>query len=108
MPDFEETKFDNTILYLEPFGQQLEENRPFFTEGTDLFNKGGLFYSRRIGGSSTTELLLTNENETTNYTSIVDLLHVIKISIRIGKGLGIGFLNTFIEKKIMGTRKNKF
>ena len=98
VPDFGQTKFDNAILYLEPFEQQLEENRPFFTEGTDLFSKGGLFYSRRIGGGSTTELLLANEEETINYPSTVDLLNAIKISGRTEKGLGIGFLNAVTEK----------
>lgn len=28
----------------------IEENRQFFTEGTELFNKENIFYSRRIGG----------------------------------------------------------
>ncbi|RTY93077.1 hydrolase [Flavobacterium sp. RSP46] len=98
VPDFGQTKFDNAILYLEPFEQQLEENRPFFTEGTDLFNKGGLFYSRRIGGGSTTELLLDNQEEITNYPSTVNLLNAVKISGRTEKGLGIGFLNAVTEK----------
>ena len=48
IPDFGQTKFDNVELNLSAFEQQFTENRPFFTEGTDLFNKGGLFYSRRI------------------------------------------------------------
>ena len=43
VPDFGQTKFDNAILNLEPFEQKLNENRPFFTEGTNLFNIGNLF-----------------------------------------------------------------
>jgi hypothetical protein len=50
VPDFGQTKFDNAILNLEPFEQRLE-NRPFFTEGTNLFNIGNIFYSRRIGST---------------------------------------------------------
>ncbi|WP_426064211.1 DUF5916 domain-containing protein [Flavobacterium sp. DSP2-3-1] len=107
VPDFGQTKFDNAILYLEPFEQQLEENRPFFTEGTDLFSKGGLFYSRRIGGGSTTELLLANEEETINYPSTVDLLNAIKISGRTEKGLGIGFLNAVTEKTKATIKNNE-
>jgi hypothetical protein len=49
VPDFGQTKFDNAILNLEPFEQRLDENRPFFTEGTNLFNIGNIFYSRRMG-----------------------------------------------------------
>ncbi|WKL42928.1 DUF5916 domain-containing protein [Flavobacterium sp. ZE23DGlu08] len=98
VPDFGQTKFDNAILNLEPFEQQLEENRPFFTEGTDLFNKGGLFYSRRIGGAPSTEPATAANEEITNYPSTVDLLNAVKISGRTEKGLGIGFLNAVTEK----------
>ncbi|MDI6045043.1 DUF5916 domain-containing protein [Flavobacterium yafengii] len=98
VPDFGQTKFDNAILNLEPFEQQLEENRPFFTEGTDLFSKGNLFYSRRIGGAPSTEPATAENEEITNYPSTVDLLNAIKISGRTEKGLGIGFLNAVTEK----------
>jgi hypothetical protein len=56
VPDFGQTKFDNAILNLEPFEQRLDENRPFFTEGTNLFNIGNIFYSRRIGHNQTTDV----------------------------------------------------
>src|SRR5262249_27319888 len=49
IPDFGQVQSDNVILNLTPFEQQFEEHRPFFTEGTELFNKAGVFYSRRIG-----------------------------------------------------------
>ncbi len=49
VPDFGQTKYDDVILNLGPFEQQFNENRPFFTEGTDLFSKGDSLYSRRIG-----------------------------------------------------------
>lgn len=98
VPDFGQTKFDNAILNLEPFEQQLNENRPFFTEGTELFSKGNLFYSRRIGGSPTGYPNVANNEEITDYPSTVDLLNAIKISGRTKKGLGIGFLNAITEK----------
>lgn len=98
VPDFGQTKFDNAILNLEPFEQKLDENRPFFTEGTDLFNKGGLFYSRRIGGSPTTEPLIEANEEIINYPNTVSLLNAVKISGRTEKGLGIGFLNAVTKK----------
>jgi hypothetical protein len=49
VPDFGQTKFDNAILNLEPFEQRLMKTGRFFTEGTNLFNIGNIFYSRRIG-----------------------------------------------------------
>ena len=98
VPDFGQTKFDNAILNLLPFEQRFEENRPFFTEGTDLFSKGSLFYSRRIGGAPSTEPTITEQEEITNYPSTVNLINAIKISGRTEKGLGIGFLNAVTEK----------
>jgi hypothetical protein len=103
IPDFGQTKFDNAILNLEPFEQQFDENRAFFTEATDLFSKGGLFYSRRIGGTPIIDSykfqdqLPTNE-EITNFPSTVDLINAVKISGRTENGLGIGFLNAVTEK----------
>jgi hypothetical protein len=98
VPDFGQTKFDNAILNLEPFEQRLEENRPFFTEGTNLFNIGNLFYSRRIGGAPSTYPNLSANEEVTNYPSSVDLINAVKVSGRTEKGLGIGFLNAVTEK----------
>lgn len=97
VPDFGQTKFDNAILNLLPFEQRFEENRPFFTEGTDLFNKGGLFYSRRIGGSPTSEPELNNTEQIVDYPSTVNLINAVKVSGRTEKGLGVGFLNAITE-----------
>ncbi|HET6769731.1 MAG TPA: DUF5916 domain-containing protein, partial [Chitinophagaceae bacterium] len=51
IPDFGQVQSDNQVLNLTPFEVKYNEYRPFFTEGTELFNKGNLFYSRRIGGT---------------------------------------------------------
>ena len=104
IPDFGQTAFDNQILNLGPFEQQFNENRPFFTEGTDLFNKGSLFYSRRIGGKpSLRKSQLNNDIKTEdeiieNYPDKINLVNALKISGRTKKGLGIGFLNAVTEK----------
>lgn len=98
VPDFGQTTFDNVKLVLGPFEQQFNENRPFFTEGTDLFNKGGLFYSRRIGQAPTTYPNISEDEEITDYPSSVNLLNAVKISGRTSKGLGVGFLNAVTEK----------
>jgi hypothetical protein len=97
VPDFGQTKFDNVELNLGPFEQQFNENRPFFTEGTDLFNKGNLLYSRRIGGSPST-FYNPETNEIADNPVTVDLLNAIKISGRTKGGLGVGVLNAVTEK----------
>lgn len=98
IPDFGQTKFDNKILNLGPFEQVFNENRPFFTEGTDLFNKGGLFYSRRIGQRASTYPVTTANEEVIEYPNSIDLVNAVKISGRTKEGLGIGFLNTVTKK----------
>ncbi len=98
VPDFGQTRFDNVILNLGPFEQQFNENRPFFTEGTELFNKGNLLYSRRIGGLPST-YPQTRENETVaEYPSAINLINAVKVSGRTKGGLGIGVLNAITER----------
>ncbi len=95
IPDFGQTKFDNVELNLSAFEQQFDENRPFFTEGTDLFNKGNLLYSRRIGESPSIALA---DNETIdNYPNTIRLINALKISGRTKGGLGVGVLNAVTE-----------
>lgn len=97
IPDFGQARFDNQVLNLSQFEVQFNENRQFFTEGVELFNKAGLFYSRRIGGVpfnrgevfnqlDTSEKVIKNANQS-------QLLNATKISGRTKDGLGIGFFN---------------
>ena len=99
IPDFSQAGFDNVQLNLGPFEQQFSEQRQFFKEGVDLFSKGDLFYSRRIGGlpSSFPEIDESVE-EITSYPENVKMLNAIKVSGRTNKGLGIGFFNAITEK----------
>ena len=73
IPDFGQVVADNLVLNLSPYEIRFDENRPFFTEGIELFNRSGLFYSRRVG-----------ENQ--------QLINATKVSGRTDSGLGIGFL----------------
>lgn len=98
VPDFGQTKFDNVILNLGPFEQQFNENRPFFTEGTDLFSKGNLLYSRRIGATPNLDLNLDENERILEMPSAINLLNALKISGRDKDGLGIGFLNAITER----------
>ena len=102
IPDFSQVGFDDVELNLGPFEQQFTEQRQFFTEGTELFNKGNLFYSRRIGSSPidqfNVESTLSSEEKITDYPSKVTMLNAVKISGRTKNGLGIGFFNAITEK----------
>lgn len=97
IPDFGQVQSDNTVLNLSPFEIQYDEKRPFFTEGTDLFQIGEIFYSRRIGGMpenfySPYFELQDGEKIISNPTQS-QLYNATKISGRTKTGLGIGVLN---------------
>jgi hypothetical protein len=98
IPDFGQTKYDDQILNLGPFEQQFNENRSFFTEGTDLFSKGNLLYSRRIGGRPSKYPTKSTDEEIIDNPSSVNLINALKISGRTKGGLGIGILNAVTEK----------
>ena len=98
IPDFGQTVYDNVELNLGPFEQQFYENRPFFTEGTDLFNKGGLLYSRRIGGRPSTYATSDNPDIDVKNPTSVNLINAVKVSGRTKSGLGIGILNAVTER----------
>lgn len=101
IPDFGQVQSDNRVLNLSPFEVKFNENRNFFSEGTELFNKGGLFYSRRIGGSPL-HYYRPGENlhageEITRNPSETKLINATKISGRSQSGLGIGLLNAITK-----------
>lgn len=99
IPDFGQVAFDPQFLNLSPFENRFDENRPFFTEGTDLFQKGDLFYSRRIGGSprNITGVDLTGNDSVDIRQEYTQLLNATKISGRTKNNLGIGFLNAITD-----------
>lgn len=95
VPDFGQVQSDNRILNLTPFEVKFNENRQFFTEGTELFNKGDLFYSKRIGSipSYYNYSGINSEDKIIKDQTEAKVLNATKISGRTAKGLGIGIFN---------------
>ncbi len=99
IPDFAQVQSDNTFLNLTPFQVKFDDFRPFFTEGTELFNKVGLFYSRRIGAEPTgTSEVLDFKRNNPEYTinknpGITRLYNATKLSGRTKNNIGIGVFN---------------
>lgn len=100
IPDFGQVISDRQVLNLTPFEVFFEENRQFFTEGTELFNKGSLFYSRRIGGRplhfnkvagqlQPGEVIISNPD-------VSQLFNATKITGRTQSGVGLGFFNAVV------------
>jgi hypothetical protein len=108
VPDFGQVIFDNQVLNTSPFEIQFNENRQFFTEGMELFNKSGIFYSRRIGVQAPWEVLTTNllENEVIGgIQGMPQLYNASKLSGRTKHGLGIGVFNA-LSAPTVGTAFN--
>ncbi len=96
VPDFGQVVFDQQVLNISPFEIQFNENRQFFTEGTELFTKAGLFYSRRIGvqaPQSVLQTLLNDDEYLSNLASTTQLYNASKVSGRLKNGLGVGVFN---------------
>ncbi|HLF62681.1 MAG TPA: DUF5916 domain-containing protein [Saprospiraceae bacterium] len=94
IPDFGQVQSDNEVLNLSPFEIQFNENRQFFTEGTELFNRAGIFYSRRIGDDPFISHLDLNEGDhIVENPQIPQLYNATKISGRTRRGTGLGFFN---------------
>lgn len=107
VPDFGQVQSDNQVLNLSPFEVKYNENRSFFTEGTELFNKGNLFYSRRVGSrpihfydvqdtSGAADHIHANEHFLKNPQES-KLINATKISGRTRNGLGVGFFNALTK-----------
>jgi hypothetical protein len=100
IPDFGQVQSDNRILNLTPFEVKFNENRQFFTEGTELFNKGDLFYSKRIGSIPAYynySRIGADERITKDQTE-AKVLNATKVSGRTAKGLGIGVFNAITNQ----------
>lgn len=97
VPDFGQVVSDNQVLNLSPFEVQFQENRPFFTEGTELFNIANVFYSRRVGGRPlgffTAYDSLQEGEEVVENPGNSRLINAFKISGRSKKKTGLGIFN---------------
>jgi hypothetical protein len=99
VPDFGQVQSDNRVLNLTPFEVRYQENRPFFTEGTEIFNKAGLFYSRRVGATPTRYndvrfFVASNPGwDMIKNPTTTQLYNATKFSGRTKKKLGIGIFN---------------
>ncbi|HEX6179803.1 MAG TPA: DUF5916 domain-containing protein, partial [Chitinophagaceae bacterium] len=105
IPDFGQVISDNLVNNITPYELQFRENRPFFTEGTELFNKAGVFYSRRIGRTPTlynyvneqAGLGMLTSYDVVKNPEVTRLYNAIKFSGRTRDKLGIGIFNAVTQ-----------
>lgn len=110
LPDFGQVQSDQLIKNLSYREVVYDENRPFFKEATELFSKGNIFYSRRIGKTpdgfyNVFDNIGDNETLIEN-PSQVKLLNALKISGRTNSGLGIGFFNAITDNSYALVKDN--
>lgn len=108
IPDFGQVQSDNQILNLTPFEVYFNENRQFFTEGVELFTKGDIFYTRRVGGRPIGFWDVYNNlgegDEVISNPQNTKLLNAFKISGRTNGNTGIGIFNA-VETETYATIK---
>jgi hypothetical protein len=105
-PDFGQVEVDPAVLNLSAFETFFPEKRPFFIEGAQVFNFGGLscnfcsdaegmsaFYSRRIGRAPTGSDLALNANPYADVPDATTILGAGKITGRTANGYTVGLLN---------------
>lgn len=97
LPDFSQVQSDDLIKNLSAFETQYEEQRQFFKEAVDLFQRGGLFYSRRIGrtpaGFYDVYSLIDSTESVASNPSQARLINASKFSGRSKNGLAVGLFN---------------
>lgn len=100
-PDFGQVQSDKKVKNISYQEVIFEENRPFFKEAVELFDKDKLFYSRRIGRTPTlfydVPYMIGAKDEIIKNPSQAKLLNATKLSGRTNGGLGIGFFNALTD-----------
>lgn len=95
IPDFSQARSDDQVLNLSPFEVQFAEQRPFFIEGTELFDKGGYLFTRRIGGRPiNADNLNLNADETIIRNPVTsNVVSLAKFTGKSQDGFSVGVLN---------------
>ena len=115
IPDFGQIQSDDKKLNLSPYELYYSEKRQFFTEGTELFQRGNIFYSRRIGaGPKFSAYNSVGNNEIIDYNpNETQLVNATKVSGRTNDGWGLGILNAMslpsyaiLKDTLTGNKRN--
>jgi len=98
-PDFGQVESDRSVINLSTYETFYEEKRPFFLEGTDIFNTPYFhqFYSRRIGRSP--QGSVDGAEYYIDYPSNTTLLSAVKLTGKTSNGTSFGILNTVTQEE---------
>ncbi len=100
-PDFGQVEADPAVLNLTAFEVFQSERRPFFLEGTGIFQAGSdptrLFYSRRIGRAP--QLAGLVDDPTARIPGQSTILGAAKLTGRLARGTSIGVLSAVTQEE---------
>ena len=101
-PDFGQVELDPAVVNLTAFETVFEEKRPFFVEGSDIFNfanaatpMGQIFYSRRIGGRVSP---LSPNADLYDLPRETRILGAAKLTGQTANGWSVGILNALTDR----------
>ncbi len=111
-PDFGQVEVDPAVINLSDYETYFSEKRPFFIEGSsifDQFGRGGatsnasiswsspsFFYSRRIGRAPQGDV---EQDGHVNFPDRSTILGAFKLTGKVGKGWNIGFINALTARE---------
>lgn len=100
IPDFSQAQSDDEVFNLSPFEIKFDENRQFFVEGAEIFDKGGYLYTRRIEGRpiNKNNFEVANKEEIISNPVSANILNLVKVTGKSSTGFSIGFLNGLTAK----------
>jgi hypothetical protein len=111
-PDFGQVEVDPAVVNLSAFETFFPEKRPFFVQGSDLFDFGGfncyfcsnvssldLFHSRRIGRSPAGASLAEDEGQFASVPENTSILGAVKLTGRRADGVSIGVLDALTARE---------
>jgi hypothetical protein len=102
-PDFGQVEADPAEVNLTAFETFFRERRPFFVEGSSIFDFGGLegirfFYSRRVGQRS--PVSASGAGEYVDRPPASTILGAAKLSGKTSSGWAVGLLNTTTAREV--------
>jgi hypothetical protein len=111
-PDFGQVEVDPAVVNLSDFESYFSEKRPFFIEGSTIFDQFGLggatsnaslswsspsfFYSRRVGRAPQGDV---EQDGHLNFPDRSTILGAFKLTGKVGKGWNIGFVNALTARE---------
>src|SRR5688500_16952850 len=98
-PDFGQVEADPAIVNLSAYEVFFDEKRPFFTEGSSLLDRRGLFYSRRIGAPPPGDA----DADYVEASSSTTILGAAKLSGRLPSKLSIAALAAVTDRELART-----